>query len=141
MAKDFSNLKNQPKKKVEAEAKKADEDTTAPATADADENADANADKDTPEVSKEEAKAKAKAEKEEAKATKADAEETRGFPIYFINRKNKNLSTRAGDFMEGLLVVHSEADAEIVRGTEDYKRGFVDEKSQSEYDEMRSAKK
>ncbi len=44
---------------------------------------------------------------------------------YFVNEKTKNLSTLAWNFMEWLLVVDTPEAVEIIKKTEDYKRGCI----------------
>jgi hypothetical protein len=53
--------------------------------------------------------------------------------IYFINSKTLNLSTMVGKFRDGVFVTTTAKDAEIVRRTEDFQRGFVKELTEEEF--------
>lgn len=91
---------------------------------------------ETPAEKKAREKAEAEAKKQAEKDAKAQAKaEANGDDkIYFVNSKTANLETLVGAFVGGLFVAKTAEEAETIRKTEDFKRGFVSEMSKAEYE-------
>lgn len=136
MAKDWSNLKNQ-SKKVEAK-----ETAEAEAVEEVEETSEDEAEEEVVETkaeknSRENAEAKAK---KEAEADAEEEVEDESDYIYFVNSNTKNLSTMVGDFKNWLFVAKNEEEAKVIRATEDFLYGQVEEMTKEDYESLKTPK-